>query len=96
MPVSTPARAFTLGLVWGWIPCGLVYSVLVWAVSAGGALEGAALMLSFGIGTLPNLLSIGLVAGGIAYWSRKPWVRRMAGTLVIGFGIHTLWQALAT
>lgn len=93
MPVRTPARAYVLGLVWGWIPCGLVYSVLVWTISAGGLWQGAALMLAFGLGTLPNLLLMGLVAGGIVRWSRRPWVRQTAGALVIGFGLYSLWQA---
>ena len=91
MPVSTSGQAFVLGLVWGWIPCGLVYSALVWVVSAGGVLEGAALMLAFGLGTLPNLLVIGLVAGGIVRWSRKVWVRQGAGVMVMLFGVYTLW-----
>jgi sulfite exporter TauE/SafE len=95
MPVRTARQALALGLVWGWLPCGLVYSVLVWTVSAGGALEGAALMLAFGLGTLPNLLLMGLVAGGILRWTRKAWVRRGAGLMVMGFGLYTLWQVLA-
>jgi sulfite exporter TauE/SafE len=92
LPVQTPARAFLLGTLWGWIPCGLVYSVLVWSVSAGSVWKGAALMLAFGVGTLPNLLAIGLVAGGLARWSRKVWVRRLAGGLVMLFGCYALWQ----
>ena len=93
MPVRTAGQAFVLGLVWGWIPCGLVYSVLVLAVSAGGVLTGAALMLAFGLGTLPNLLLMGLVAGGLARWSRRAWVRQGAGVMVMLFGVFTLWQA---
>ncbi len=80
-------------MVWGWIPCGLVYSALVFSMSAGGMLEGAALMLAFGLGTLPNLLLMGLVAGGIVRWSRKPWVRKAAGASVMMFGLYSLWQA---
>jgi sulfite exporter TauE/SafE len=95
MPVRSPAQALVLGMIWGWLPCGLVYSVLVWTVSAGGALEGAALMLAFGLGTLPNLLLMGLVAGGILRWTRKAWVRRGAGLMVMGFGLYSLWQVVA-
>jgi sulfite exporter TauE/SafE len=50
-------------------------------------------MLAFGLGTLPNLLLMGLVAGGLARWSRRLWVRRAAGGLVILMGFYTLWQA---
>ncbi len=93
MPVRNWRQAFVLGLVWGWIPCGLVYSVLVWTVSAGGVWQGAALMLAFGLGTLPNLLLMGLVAGGIVRWSRRAWVRQFAGLMVMLFGVYSLWQA---
>lgn len=93
MPVRNWRQAFVLGLVWGWIPCGLVYSVLVWTVSAGGVWQGAGLMLAFGLGTLPNLLLMGLVAGGIVRWSRRAWVRQIAGLMVMLFGVYSLWQA---
>ena len=82
-----------LGLVWGWIPCGLVYSMLVWTVSAGSVLKGAGLMLAFGLGTLPNLFAMGLVAGSLARWSKDIRIRRFAGLTVILFGLVTLWKA---
>jgi len=94
MPVRQPGQAFVLSMVWGWIPCGLVYSMLIWTVSAGSALKGAGLMLAFALGTLPNLFAMGLLAGGIARWSRKPWVRSMAGATVILFGFWTLISAI--
>ena len=94
LPVRRPSQAFYLGLLWGWLPCGLVYSVLVWAVSAGGVWRGAALLLAFGLGTLPNLLAMGVLVGGVARWVGNPWVRRLAGLLVAGFGVYALWQAL--
>ena len=71
-----------------WLPCGLVYSVLVWAVGAGGALEGGLLLLSFGLGTLPTLLAMGTVAATLAGFMRQPGVRAAAGILVILFGIY--------
>ncbi|MCK5917321.1 MAG: sulfite exporter TauE/SafE family protein, partial [Cocleimonas sp.] len=57
IPVNTVARAIPLGFIWGWLPCGLVYTILIMALSAGSALEGALLMFAFGLGTLPNLLA---------------------------------------
>jgi sulfite exporter TauE/SafE len=94
LPVRRPRQAFYLGLLWGWLPCGLVYSVLVWAVSAGAVWRGAALLLAFGLGTLPNLLAMGVLVGGLARWVGNPWVRRLAGLAVVGFGVYALWQAL--
>jgi sulfite exporter TauE/SafE len=95
VPVRGPAHAFGLGLVWGWLPCGLVYSVLVWALTAGGPGQGALLLLGFGLGTLPNLLAMGLVAGRMAVFTRQPWVQRSAGLLVIAFGVLEGYRALA-
>ncbi|MES9992304.1 MAG: sulfite exporter TauE/SafE family protein [Candidatus Thiodiazotropha sp.] len=94
LPVKTPAQAWVLGLVWGWIPCGLVYSMLVWTVTAGSVAKGAGLMLAFGLGTLPNLFVMGILAGSIARWLKNVWVRRAAGLTVILFGIITLVRAL--
>lgn len=93
LPVRSPGQAWLLGLVWGWIPCGLVYSMLVWTVSSGSVLKGGGLMLAFGLGTLPNLFAMGMVAGSLAHWSRDVRVRRLAGLLVIAFGLFTLLQA---
>jgi hypothetical protein len=95
LPVRRPWQAAAVGLVWAFLPCGLVYSVLVWSVGSGGPLPGAALMLAFGLGTLPNLLGIGLLAGAAARLGEQRWLRRGAGVLVIGFGLFALWQVFA-
>lgn len=96
LPIRTPWAALGLGFVWAWIPCGLVYSALILSVSAGSAGQGAALMLAFGLGTLPNLLGMGMLAGAAARFSDLVWVRRGAGALVLGFGLYALWQALGS
>ena len=94
LPVQSPLQAFYLGLVWGWLPCGLVYSVLVWAVASGGPLHGAMLLLSFGLGTLPNLLAMGVAAGWLSARVRDPRTRRVAGLLVILFGLYSLYRLI--
>jgi len=94
LPVRTPIQALGVGLIWGWIPCGLVYSMLVTAVSSGSALKGAGLMLAFALGTLPNLLIIGAMAGAAARLSRSVVLRQVAGGTVILLGLYTLWQAI--
>jgi sulfite exporter TauE/SafE len=94
LPIRSAGRAFAVGFVWAWIPCGLVYSVLVWAVGAGGAWQGALLLLAFGLGTLPTLLGIGMLAGAAARLAGQPWIRQLAGAMVLGFGLYALWQLL--
>ncbi|WP_322629494.1 sulfite exporter TauE/SafE family protein [Halothiobacillus sp.] len=94
MPVRSPRQALLLGFVWGWLPCGLVYSVLIWALSAGSAAQGALLMLGFGLGTLPNLLLMGAFAAQLSAFTRQKWVRWVAGTAVTGFGAYTVGLAI--
>lgn len=96
LPITTYGQALGLGLVWGWLPCGLVYSVLIWAVSAGDAFRGSLLMLSFGLGTLPALLAMGGFAAALTGFVRKPAVRHAAGGLVIAFGVYRIWLALVS
>lgn len=86
LPVRNLPGAFLAGMVWGWLPCGLVYSVLISALAAGGATGGAALMLAFGLGTLPNLLGMGLFARSLQPFLQNPLTRKAAGVLVAGFG----------
>ncbi|MGB8078175.1 MAG: sulfite exporter TauE/SafE family protein [Gallionella sp.] len=89
-PITSPVRALLLGTLWGWLPCGLVYSVLVTALASGHAESGALIMLAFGLGTLPNLLFIGLFWESCRHWVQSPKVRLFAGLLVIAFGIYGL------
>jgi len=90
MPVTSLPRALLLGGLWGWLPCGLVYSTLLWAASQGDALDSAALMLAFGLGTLPVLLATGMAAERLSTLLRKRGVRMAGGLLVILFGLWTL------
>ena len=88
LPVRSIAQAFPLGMLWGWLPCGLVYSALASALTAGSAGRGAAMMLAFGLGTLPNLLLAGLLLARLNEIVKRPAVRTASGLLVLGFGIY--------
>ena len=90
MPVRNLPQALFLGALWGWLPCGLVYSTLLWAASQGDAFDSALLMLAFGIGTWPVLLATGLAAERITAMLRKRGVRMFGGIMVILFGLWTL------
>ena len=94
LPARTVAQALPLGLLWGWLPCGLVYSALVSAMTSGSAAGGALMMLSFGLGTLPNLLLAGLLAVRLKAYAALPAVRFTAGLLVLAFGLWGLFAAL--
>ncbi|MFK0089517.1 sulfite exporter TauE/SafE family protein [Pseudomonas sp. NPDC090755] len=90
LPVSSLPRALLLGALWGWLPCGLVYSTLLWAASQGNAVDSALLMLAFGLGTWPVLLATGLAAEQTQALLRQRGVRIAGGLLVILFGLWTL------
>jgi uncharacterized protein len=93
VPADTMPRALAVGLLWGWIPCGLVYGVLATALFAGSATDGALLMAAFGLGTLPNLLVAGLLMGRARRLFRAPAFRTVCGALVFGFGAAGLAHA---
>ncbi|MGB7541437.1 MAG: sulfite exporter TauE/SafE family protein [Burkholderiales bacterium] len=90
MPAKGSARTVAMGMLWGWVPCGMVYSVLALALASGSAAGGALVMLAFGLGTLPNLLAAGLAAQRIGTWRRTPWIRTLAGCIIIALGIAGL------
>jgi len=87
LPVDSTAKAFALGTLWGWLPCGLVYSMLAAALASGGAVRGAAVMLAFGIGTLPNLLLAGMAFKRLREITSNRRLRMVMGLVVAGFGV---------
>lgn len=93
IPVDTPAKALALGGLWGWLPCGMVYSALLNALMSGSAIDGALSMLAFGAGTLPVLLAAGMSGARLRRLAaRRAW-RRAAGIVVLAFGILGLLRA---
>lgn len=90
---DAPAR-YLLGTIWGLVPCGLVYAVLPIALFAGGALQGAAVMLTFGLGTLPNLLAAGWIVARARTWLDLRPLRVATALLLAGFGVVGIARAL--
>ncbi|MFA7242855.1 MAG: sulfite exporter TauE/SafE family protein [Sulfuricellaceae bacterium] len=95
LPVTGVAQALALGALWGWVPCGLVYSMLITAMASGSAFNGGAVMLAFGLGTLPNLLAMGYFARQLKDIMRHRGVRLAAGLVVGGFGVLGLYRLLS-
>ena len=90
---SGPSRWFS-GMLWGLVPCGLVYSVLPLAFLSGDVATGAALMFAFGLGTLPNLLLISKFSAALTQFAQYPWVRYFAVLLLFtagGLGLYRAW-----
>ncbi len=87
LPASTAPRRFALGMVWGWLPCGLSGTMLAAAWLQANAVGGAALMAAFGLGTFPAMLPLSWSG---SRWRAKPGQRRIAGILVLGAGLLTI------
>ena len=95
LPIRDLRGALLAGGLWGWLPCGLVYSVLVMALASGSTHSGLMLMLAFGLGTLPNLLAMAWMAERLRDWARRLWVKRVAGLVVVAMGAWGLAGPLA-
>ncbi|OED49968.1 cytochrome biogenesis protein [Endozoicomonas sp. (ex Bugula neritina AB1)] len=87
LPIKNAPNAFALGGLWGWLPCGMVYSTLIWSASQGSALQSAFLMILFGLGTLPAVFFTGLFARQLTTLIQAQITRNVAGILMILFGI---------
>lgn len=92
LPVRGVAQALPLGMLWGWLPCGLVYSVLTMTLLSGSATRGAAIMLVFGLGTLPNLMLAGLLLVRFRSIVQGRPLRLGSGVIVLGFGVWGLFN----
>lgn len=90
---STP-RALSLGFLWGWLPCGLVYSMLLFAAMSGSALTGAGIMVAFGLGTLPSMLTSSLLASQLQRFMAKRWPKIVSGIVLVAFGAWLAFAAL--
>lgn len=90
--IHNPALLARLGVgfCWGWLPCGLVYSTLAWAIATQEPLSAALRMSSFGVGTLPALLATGVFAAKIQRQLQKRHWRQIAGVLLMLFGVWTI------
>jgi sulfite exporter TauE/SafE len=91
LPVASLPKALAYGMIWGWLPCGLVYFVLIWALTAGDAFHGALMMLAFGLGTLPTLLTAGFMTSWVTRFARNPTAKMIVGLLIIAMAIGSLF-----
>jgi sulfite exporter TauE/SafE len=90
VPVTNLPRALGLGLVWGWLPCGLVYSVLLIAATSAKPVNGALVMIAFGFGTMPAMIMTGLGAAKLSQVMRRKSARVGLGLLIVVLGLLTI------
>jgi len=90
LPVKDLKGALLLGLIWGWLPCGLVYSTLIWSSMANDPVLSSLHMIAFGLGTLPAILTTGLLAKQASSLIQNTGFRMLSGLLLIAYGLWTL------
>ena len=90
LPVNTLPRGFAFGMVWGWMPCGFVYSVLLIATLQLDAARGAMTMAAFGLGTAPALFIAAFGAERLKGFAARPGARHLAGSVLVLSALLTL------
>lgn len=88
------ARAARVGALWGWLPCGLVYSMVLTAAVTGSAWTGFGWMLAFGLGTIPSLFLASWASGVVLSGPRSDRIRQLAGLLIVSFAFWGLARSL--
>ena len=91
LPVTSVSRALAFGMVWGWMPCGFVYTMIVIAALEQDALRAALTMLAFGIGTAPAMLAVAFGARRATGFAAGNAGRRVAGATLIAAAALTLF-----
>lgn len=87
VPITGFFPAFKTGMVWGWLPCALVYSVLLWSLASGSVISGGLQMFVFGLGTLPGMITAGSLGSSLRETFTRPAIRRIAAIIIICFGL---------
>lgn len=94
MPVTSPAKGLMLGAIWGWLPCGLVYSALAFSMAQSNWAASGLSMLAFGIGTLPSLVLAGVAAQRLNRFLQIRQLRWAMAFIIMVFGVLTIWGTL--
>lgn len=93
IPVTNAKQALGLGALWGWLPCGLVYSTLTWSLASGSGITGAGIMLFFGLGTLPALITLSLGVNSFKNLLVNNNFKKSMALLLIFYGCYSLHLA---
>ncbi|TFH90240.1 sulfite exporter TauE/SafE family protein [Vibrio ouci] len=94
LPLKSPIHAIPFGFIWGWLPCGLVYSTLTWSAVSGSALNGALIMAAFGLGTLPAMLLMGFGATYLHKLQQSQIFRNLGALILLTYGLYTGYGAI--
>lgn len=87
IPVQSLSQAYAFGMIWGWLPCGLVYAALALSAATGDVARSTLTMLFFGLGTLPAVLSVGIMTNYLTKLSRLRQFKWLAGIFLIALAL---------
>lgn len=90
LPIQSIWGCLGVGVLWGWLPCGLVYSASLYALGSGHAVNGGLYMLAFALGTLPNLLAMGWFAAQLKVFLQQKKIRLIAGLFIVAWALWRL------
>jgi len=94
IPVSTHTQAYLFGVVWGWLPCGLVYAALALAATTGDVFRAGMTMLAFGLGTLPSVLGVGIMTNILTKLSQMYRFKQVVGLLLVLIALIAVFPEL--
>jgi sulfite exporter TauE/SafE len=94
IPVETLPKAFVFGMIWGWLPCGLVYTALALAATTGDVVRSTFTMLAFGVGTLPAVVGVGIMTSWMVRLSNMKKFRQAAGITLIVLALLAAFPGL--
>ena len=90
LPIKSTKHAFLAGFIWGWLPCGLVYSSLIWISARATPIEATVLMIGFGLGTLPAMLATGIFSSSLKESWKKLHLDKISGSFMLIYALWTL------
>ncbi|MCK5880321.1 MAG: sulfite exporter TauE/SafE family protein [Sinobacterium sp.] len=91
MAMNTKLDALKLGFLWGFLPCGMIYTALIWAISQQNSIWAGSLMLAFGLGTSPSLLLIQSFHLQVNKWLQKKYVKKLMALIIL---LMAVWSAI--
>jgi len=94
IPVTTHLQAFLFGMIWGWLPCGLVYAALALSATTGDVLRSGMTMLAFGLGTLPSVMGVGIMTDTLTKLSRMQRFKKLIGLLLVLIALFAVFPWL--
>lgn len=94
IPVQSLSQAYSFGMIWGWLPCGLVYAALALSATTGDITRSTLTMFFFGLGTLPAVFSLGIMTNYLTRLSRVRGFKWLVGIALIALALVALFPEI--